>query len=188
MNIKEKSKIVGWDDGPFEFHQDEMVPIVGAVTRGGGRLEGVLTEKIEVDGMNGTSRMVRAVNESKHGTDLSLIMLDGITYGGLNVIDMKALAEKTGLPVIAVTRKEVDFDSFRSALKNLPEFEKRWSAVKNAGEMKKTKIRGSSIFYQRASITRQATEEAISLTATHSTLPEPIRLADLISKAVSGES
>jgi hypothetical protein len=189
MKFKNKSKIIGWDDGPFKFDQEEPVPVVGAITRGGGRLDGLLKTGIEKDGLNGTARLAEAINESKHRRDLSLVALDGITFAGFNVIDIKNLAEKTGIPVLAVTRKRVDIESFRSALSNLPEFKRRWQAVKNAGKIGETEIRGSRIFYQTASFSFEEAERVISLTASHSVIPEPVRLADLISRAiVLGES
>jgi len=189
MHIKEKSKVIGWDDGPFEFDQEEMVPVVGAVTRGGGRLDGVVKTEIEKDGMNATNKLVSATNASKHKHDLSLILLDGITFAGFNVIDIKAMAERTQVPVIAVTKNRVRLESFRKALTNLPDFEQRWEAVNKAGEIRATRIRESKLYYQKASLPRKEADRVISITATHSTIPEPIRLADLIAKSiVSGES
>ncbi|MFB6290106.1 MAG: DUF99 family protein [Candidatus Bipolaricaulia bacterium] len=189
MPLKEKSKIIGWDDGPFEFNQEEKVPVIGAVTRGGDHLDGIIKTGVEVDGLKGTSRLSSAINESKHKRDLSLIMLDGITLGGYNVIDIEALAERTELPVLATTRKRVDLDSFRAGLKKLPEFESRWEAVLKAGEITKMNARGSEIYYQKSRLTREEANRAISITATHSTTPEPLRLADIIAKSlVHGES
>lgn len=189
MHIKEKSKIIGWDDGPFEFDQEEMVPVVGAVTRGGERLDGVIKTEVKKDGINGTERLASSVNDSKHKEDLKIIMLDGITFGGFNVIDIDNLYEMTEIPVITVTKERVDRDSFKEALTNLPKYEKRWKAVKEAGEIRQTTIRKSKLYYQKTAISSEEAERVIAITATHSTIPEPIRLANLISKSfVCGES
>jgi hypothetical protein len=189
MKTKEGIKVMGWDDGPFEFDQKETVPVVGAVTRGGGRLDGLVRTELEVDGLDGTSRLASAIKGSKHRDDVSLLMLDGITFGGFNVIDIKNLAEETGLPVLAVTRTRVKLDSFRAALEKLPKSERRWKAVQSAGIIRETSVRGSSIYFQTASLTREEAERVISTTSTHSVTPEPIRLANMISRAlVLGES
>ena len=189
MHLKEQSKIIGWDDGPFKFEQVEDVPVVGAITRGGGRLDGVLKTEIEKDGMNGTKQLISAINESKHRRDLKLIFLDGITYAGFNVIDIEKLATMTEKPVVAVTRHRVDRESFREGMANLPRFEERWKSVEKAGEINETEIRGSRIYFQNESIPQEEAGRAITMTATNSILPEPIRLADLIAKLlVSSES
>jgi len=189
MKTKNGMKVMGWDDGPFEFDQKETVPVVGAVTRGGGRLDGLVKTEIEVDGLDGTSRLASAIKGSKHRDDVSLLMLDGITFGGFNVIDIKNLAEETGLPVLAATRTRVKLDSFRKALKKLSKSERRWKAVQSAGKIRETSVRGSSIYFQTASLTREDAERVISITSTHSVTPEPIRLANMISRAlVLGES
>ncbi len=189
MHIKDQSKIIGWDDGPFEFDQEEMVPVVGAVTRGGERLDGVIKTEIEKDGINGTKRLATSINDSKHKQDLKLIMLDGITYGGFNVIDIVDLSEMTGIPVIAATKERVDKNSFREALSNMSRFEKRWKAVKKAGKIRQTRARESKLYYQKTAVSSEEAERAITITTIHSTIPEPIRLANLISKSfVSGES
>ena len=189
MYIKEQSKIIGWDDGPFDFEQEEEVPVVGAITRGGNRLDGVIKTAIEKDGLNGTDRLISAINTSRYREDISLIMLDGITFAGFNVIDIKLLANRTEIPVIAATRKRVNLESFRAALRNLPEFQRRWESVNRAGKIFETSIRGSLIYYQTSSIDHDDAERAISITARHSSTPEPIRLADMIASSfVSGES
>ena len=37
-------------------------------------------------------------------------MLDGITYGGFNVVDIEELYRETGLPVIVIMRSCPDFE------------------------------------------------------------------------------
>lgn len=187
MHLKEQSKVIGWDDGPFKFEQAEKVPVVGAITRGGGRLDGVLKTEFDKDGLNGTKKLISSINESKHSRELSLIFLDGITYAGFNVIDIKKLSAGTEIPVVAVTKNKVDRESFREGLANLSRFEKRWEAVEKAGEITETRIRGSQIYFQNQSISREEANRAISITTTNSTLPEPIRLADLIAKLFASE-
>lgn len=189
MFFKEESKIVGWDDGSFRLDQEESVPLIGVIMSGGIRVEGILKREIEVDGLGVTEELTTAINNSKHREELSLIALAGITFAGLNVADIGKLAQNTGLPVMAVTRKEPDLDAFKKALENLTEFEQRWASVQNAGEIYEYSSREHQIYYQTASLSAEQAERVLQVTSRTSILPEPLRQADMIAKAiVKGES
>lgn len=187
--FKQKGKIVGWDDGSFELEQEELVPLIGVVMSGRSRVEGILRTDIEVDGLGVTEELIKIINESKHGEELSLIALSGLTFAGFNVVDVEKLEEETGIPVLAVTRNEVEMDSFKKALMNLPKFQQRWSAVEKAGEIYEFESGKGPVYYQTASLTTEEAERALEVTSRVSSLPEPLRLADMIARAmVRGES
>ncbi|MBS3786783.1 DUF99 family protein [Candidatus Bipolaricaulota bacterium] len=189
MFIKEQSKIIGWNEGPFDFRQEASVPLVGVITRGGEMIDGVLKTEVDVDGLNGTNLLSTAINESKHSEELNLVVLAGVTLAGFNVVDISKVSENTNLPVLSVTREKVDMESFKSALKNLTNFRQRWKAVKNAGEISEYKLEGHQIYYQTANLSAHEAERALEVTTTHSALPEPIRLAGIIATSlVRGES
>jgi hypothetical protein len=187
--IKEEVRIVGFDDAPFEKGRKKKVPVVGAIYRGGKIFDGVLFVKVDVDGNDATSKLIKAVNSSRHKPQLKVIMLDGITVGGFNVIDLKELHEKTDLPVIAINRKLPDIKSVKNALKNFRDFKKRWEKIKNAGKIKKFKFKDKFIYYQCKGIERDEAEEIIRISCTRGYIPEPLRVAHLIAAAlVKGES
>lgn len=189
MLIKEEVRIVGFDDAPFEKGKRKKVPVVGTIYRGGKIFDGMLFVRVEVDGNDATSKLIKAINSSRHKPQLKLIMLDGITVGGFNVIDLKELHEKTELPVIAINRKMPDVKSVRNALKNFKDFKTRWEKVKNAGRIKRFKFRDRFIYYQCKGIGREEAEEIIRLSCTRGYIPEPLRVAHLIaSSLVKGES
>ncbi len=180
--VKAGIKIVGWDDGPFRLDKNETVPVVGAVTRGGDYLEGLEKTGIEVDGLDATSRIIEAIESSKHYEQLEVQMLDGITFGGFNVVDIEKLSEKTGIPSIAITKRKPDFEALRKALKNLPRWESRWRLIKKAG--KPRKVSKSSIYFQAAGIDPNRAEKLVKISSTRSKVPEPLRLADIISSII----
>jgi len=190
MKVKEEIRIVGWDDAPFPKRGKGKIPVIGTIFRGGSFLDGVLRVDVEIDGFDATEAIAKAINNCKH-KDLRVIMLDGITFAGFNVVDIKELHEKTKLPVIAVTRKKPNMKRFLNAMKNLPGFEIRYQAVKNAGEFGKIKIspRGKDVYFQKVGITEGEAKEIIRISATRSLIPEPIRVAHLIASAImKGES
>lgn len=180
--VKAGIKIVGWDDGPFQLEKNETVSVVGAVTRGGDYLEGLEKTSIEVDGFDATSRIVEAAENSIHYEQLEVQMLDGITFGGFNVVDIEKLSEKTGIPSIAITKRKPDFEALKQALKNLSRWESRWQLIKKAGKPKK--VSESPIYFQAAGIDPNRAEKIVKISSTRSKLPEPLRLADIVSSTI----
>ena len=108
--IKPEIRILGVDDGVFTPHKKTLALVVGVVFRGGYWLDGVMHTKVEVDGFDSTQKIVSMIVNSPHHKQLRVIMLDGITYAGFNIVNIRDLNEETNLPVIAMTRDEPDLD------------------------------------------------------------------------------
>lgn len=187
--VKKEIRVLGWDDAPFEKGEVGEIPVIGVITRGGDFLDGVLKTTVEIDGLDATENLIQASTKTKHKDQIRLIILDGITFGGFNVVDIEELWKETDLPVIAVTRKNTNFKTFKEAMKNLPKFEERWNAVEKAGKLKRLSRNHKKIYFQKQGLTEPKAREIIQKTSTHSLLPEPIRVAHLIASAiVKGES
>ena len=75
---------------------------------------------IEVDGFDATDQIAQMINASPHSKQLRVVMLNGVTFGGFNVVDIKKLSAATGLSVIALTDDKPDLDAIHSALNSLP--------------------------------------------------------------------
>jgi endonuclease V-like protein UPF0215 family len=115
-------------------------------------------------------------------------MLDGITFGGFNVINIQEIFKSTGIPVIVIMRKYPDFTKIKKALKRFNDWEERWKDIKDAGEVYKIENK-EDIYIQINGIELEDAEEIIKLSTTRSAIPEPIRVAHLIAAGVvTGES
>ncbi|MEM0313267.1 MAG: DUF99 family protein [Candidatus Bathyarchaeia archaeon] len=185
--IKPEIRVLGVDDGSFKPRSRGFVPVVGVVFRGGYWLDGVMHTRVRVDGFDATEKITSMIISSSHYKQLRVIMLDGITLAGFNIVDIKRLNESTLLPVIAVTREKPDFKKIYEALKNLPETEKRWQAVLNAGEVYEMSVgeKGEKIYMQISGVPREDAEKIIRLTATRSHIPEALRVAHLIASGLN---
>jgi len=187
--IKPEIRILGFDDAAFERGSNSLVPVIGVVFRGGKFLDGVLKTEVKIDGLDATKKIVKLINSSRHKQQLKVIMFDGITMAGFNLIDIKKVNEKTGLPVIVVNRKLPDLKKVENALKNFEDFEKRWKIVLNAGKLKECRVKNKKVYFQAVGISDEDAREIIRLSATRSLIPEPLRVAHLIATAiVRGES
>jgi endonuclease V-like protein UPF0215 family len=184
--IKPEIRVLGVDDCPFIPHIKGQVPIIGVVFRGGYWLDGVLHTKIAVDGFDATEKIVSMITSSSHYKQLRVIMLNGVTFAGFNIVNIKTLNAATKLPVITVTREKPDFEKIHKALKNLPKSQERWKMILNAGEPFEVPTRRGKkkIYMQVAGISRDDAQKILRLTSTRSNIPEALRVAHLVASGI----
>ena len=182
--MKKEARFVGFDDAPFNKFKDKNVLVVGTFFRGGSSLDGILSFKVKVDGSDSTSKLVKSINKSKFKPQLQCVFLDGIAFGGFNVIDVKELNKKTKLPVIVVIRRKPDIANIKGLLNKL-KMSKKIKLIEKAGEVKKI----GDVYCQLTGIDVPKAKEILKIACTRSYLPEPIRVAHLIAAGIStGES
>ena len=185
--IKPEIRVLGVDDGKFTPRTESQVPVIGVVFRGGYWLDGVMHTKIAVDGFDATDNISSMITLSPHYKQLRVIMLNGITFAGFNVVDIKTLNAATTLPVIAVTREKPNLAEIRKALKKMLKSEERWKAVLNAGEISTvpTRSQKEKIYMEVAGISVEDAQKILRLTSTRSNIPEALRVAHLIASGIS---
>ena len=179
------SNLVGFDDAPFERGAGRMVPVAGAIYAGE-RLDGVLTGEVTEDGNDANSQLARLLGESPFDAHVQAIMIQGLTLGGFNVVDIRALAEQLARPVLAVVRRRPDLDAVREALlKKVPDGEDKWERVQAAGPVHSA----GPVHFQCSRIDADEAREVIGRFTLHGHMPEPLRTAHLIAGAlVDGHS
>ncbi|HEX3012901.1 MAG TPA: DUF99 family protein [Methanobacterium sp.] len=186
--IKREIRILGIDDAPFPPHTKNKVMLVGTIFRGGTWLDGVLRTYIKGDGTDSTANIIKMVNDSRHKDQIGVIMLDGVTFGGFNVVSIKEIFEETCIPVIVVMRKFPNFEKIKKALMRFEDCKERWALIQEAGTVYKIKNE-EPLYIQIYGIDLEDAEEIVSIATTRSAIPEPIRAAHLIGAGiVTGES
>jgi endonuclease V-like protein UPF0215 family len=185
--IKPEIRVLGIDDGAFIPHVKGQVPVIGVVFRGGYWLDGVMHTEIAVDGFDATEKISAMITSSPHYKQLRVIMLNGITFAGFNVVDVESLYEATRLPVITVTREKPDLAEIRKALQNLPRSEERWEAILKAGEPVEVSTRNAEakVYVQTVGVSKEDAQKILRLTSTRSNIPEALRVAHLIASGIS---
>ncbi len=187
-NIKREIRILGIDDSPFPAHTTQPVMVVGTVFRAGEWLDGVLRTFIQGDGKDSTTKIISMVNSTRHKDQLGVIMMDGITFGGFNVINIQKIFQATGIPVIVIMRRYPNFEKIKKALKRFGDWEERWQDIMDAGEIYEIENE-ENIYIQINGIDLKDAKEIIRLSTTRSAIPEPVRVAHLIAAGVvTGES
>jgi endonuclease V-like protein UPF0215 family len=185
--IKPEIRVLGIDDGAFKPHVKGQVPVIGVVFRGGFWLDGVMHTNIEVDGFDATDKIASMITGSSHYKQLRVIMLNGVTFAGFNIVDVKALHAATKLPVITVTREKPDFGDIHKALKNLANSEARWEAILSAGAPVEVSTRSAEarVYMQTVGVSKEDAQKILRLTSTRSNVPEALRVAHLIASGIS---
>ncbi len=185
--VKPEIRVLGVDDGVFTPHEKGIAPVVGVVFRGGYWLEGVLHTEVEVDGLDATRKITSMIVNSPHHKQLRVIMLNGVTFAGFNIINIKELNMETKLPVIALTREKPNFAEIREALKNLSNSEERWEAIKVTGKLfwVHTRNKRVKVYVQACGICEEDARKIVQLTSTRSSIPEPLRVAHLVASGIS---
>jgi endonuclease V-like protein UPF0215 family len=177
-------RTLGVDDGPFERGSRGQVLVVGAVYAGD-QFEGLLSTRVRQDGHNATRRLIEMIAGSKFQPQLHLVLLDGITLGGFNVVDLPGLAAEIGVPCLAVTRRRPDQAAIRRALSRLPRSAARARLIDRAGAVS----RAGRVYFQACGIDPELAALALERCTVSGNMPEALRAAHLIARGiVTGES
>jgi endonuclease V-like protein UPF0215 family len=189
LTVKTEIRILAWDDGPFKQRSKGSVPLIGTIFRGGKLLDGLLRTDVQIDGTDAEEKIVVATNKTKHRGQIRVLMLDGITFGGFNTVNIQNLNKRTDLPVIVVLRDKPNFKAFAEAVKKLSHSAERLACVEAAGEVYYVPLETGRIAFQKAGIEPSDAERIIRASTFMGNVPEPLRTAHLIATGiVLGES
>lgn len=186
--MKPHVRVLGIDDSPFHFEDDHAL-VVGVVVRLPSYVEGVMRTWCEVDGTDANDVLSEMVLKSRFREQIKLAMVDGIALGGFNIIDISALHEKTGIPFATITRDPPDMHGMEIALKShFSDWEKRIATIQRH-PLREVRTDYKSIHVAQVGMSAGDAEELIRGSTVKGVLPEPLRIAHLISTAMeTGES
>ncbi|MEK6876190.1 MAG: DUF99 family protein [Nanoarchaeota archaeon] len=182
--LKDEIRVIGIDDSPFKKFKRGQVLVVGTIFRGGKYFDGILSTKVSIDGNNSTKKITDMINRCKFKPQLQCILLNGISVGGFNIIDIKELSRKTKLPVIVVIRKNPNIKLIKETLEKIRKKHKI-RLIEKAGSV----VPVGEIFIQLTGLSIEKAKEILKITCTRSLIPEPIRISHLIASGITdGES
>jgi endonuclease V-like protein UPF0215 family len=177
--------VLGIDDGAFDRRHDRDVPIVAVRMEGSDLVEGVAMTRFPVDGDDASAFLASWIGELRLARGLSGVVLGGITIAGLGVIDVSALAAAIALPVVVVNRRDPSDHRLADAL-HAAGLSGRLSIV--AGTPPAFWIENGP-WVACAGIDPPQAAALVEASRRKADLPEPLRLAHLIARAVAtGES
>lgn len=179
--VRSYSNVVGFDDAPFEKRDRGDVRIIGAVCART-RLDGVVSGFVRRDGRNASERMGELIERSQFRAHIQAVLLQGIAVAGFNVVDIHALHQVLGVPVLVVMRRRPRLPMIREALLGHTRgAARKWALIEGAGEVEPL----GPLFCQRAGLSLREAHALVAATTLHGNVPEPLRLAHLIAGGVT---
>ncbi len=174
-------RVVGFDDAPFRKVRGARVPFAGVVCADT-RIEGMVWGQLRRDGWNATDALAASLLGGPHLPQLHLVLLDGISFGGMNLVDLPRLSAVLGLPCVAVMRRPPDLDAFRRVIARLPAPARRMAVLDRAGPVH---VRGRWTF-NVVGLPPEDAEAALERLTDTGNVPEALRLAHMVGAAVTG--
>lgn len=168
------SNVIGFDDAPHVRGSASQVGLIGCVCSGT-RLDIVLRDVIAKDGTDVTATMTRLVQDKKL-THVRGVLLQGITFGGFNVVDIHTLSKNLDMPVLVVARKNPRLHLIFEAVKAVDGWQAKRELMEAAGTPEKCR----DVWVQRAGLSFSEAEGMLERTTEHGIIPEPLRLAHII--------
>ena len=177
-------RAVGFDDAPFQRGSRAKVGLAGVVCNGT-RFEGLVWGSVKQDGWNATDAVTELLVGRKFLPQIHLVLLDGIAFGGFNVVDLPELAARLRRPCVAVMRRAPDMVAMEKALARLPASSRRLATIRRAGPIHHE----PPFTFQVCGSDADEIAPVLTRLTDRGNVPEPLRLAHLIGSAfATGES
>ncbi len=186
--MKPHVRVLGIDDSPFTF-QSKRALVVGVVNRLPAYVEGIMRTEVEVDGEDANDAILAMLDRSRYREQIKLVMFDGIAVGGFNVIDIDRLYNALNIPCATITRELPDLEKMEGALRaHFQDCDRRLAIIKR-NPLYRIGTRRQPLFAAVRGMDVDVLEALVEECTVQGRLPEPLRLAHLISSAmVLGES
>jgi len=179
IRLNKQLRVIGFDDAPFSKQNDSCVNVSGIVCSNT-RFEGMVWGEVKRDGNDSTERLIDLVKKNKFHSQLHAVLIDGIAFGGFNVVDLPALSKALSLPCIVVMRKMPDLVAVNKALQNFSDYQSRIALVRKAGEI----FNHSSFYFQCSGIDAENAGMILDRVTDTGKVPEALRIAHLIGSAI----
>ena len=177
-------RVIGFDDAPFQLRRNSPVKVAGVVCSGT-RFEGMLWGEVRKDGNDATDIISDLLLRSKFNDQVHMILIDGLAFGGFNLVDLPELAHRLHRPCVAVMRKPPDILAIKKALMHFEDHEERIGVLEKAGDI----YEKEDFCFQVIGEKPEITAEALRRVSDQGYVPEALRLAHLIGSAViTGQS
>ena len=174
------------DDGPFVRGVDKVCPIVGVLMRLDGKIENIAADSLSVDGGDVTGKISGLMDMLKIRP--SVVMSEGITFAGFNILDPEEFYGRTGVPFLSVRKGKPDITAMIMAIRKY----ERDAFIKESTLRKvnpdSMNLGGAEITANYAGMTHDDARKLLLRTLGDGILPEPVRLAHIVASTIYGYS
>jgi len=156
--------------------------LAGVVMRRDLVIDGVALTEITVGGLDATEGVLSIIR-SLGREDINCVMLNGCIISWFNIVDLKAVHERTNLPLICVTYEESP--GIEGYIRRyFGDDAERLRLYHSLGPREVVVARtGAKLFVRYYGLSKREVEAVINAFTTHGSVPEPLRVANLIARA-----
>jgi endonuclease V-like protein UPF0215 family len=172
----------------FRKGTSKLSTLAGVVLRADMIIDGFTFSEVKVGGMDATDKIIK-MYEALDRDDINILLLNGCVISWYNVIDLNNLADAVGLPLICVTyRDSTGLEKFFK--ENFPEdWQQRTEVYKRNGSRTPLTLHtGHTIYVRSLNITKEETSRLLNKFTLHGAVPEPLRIARLLSRSLMRRS
>ena len=147
-------------------------------------IDGFVMGHSTVGGDDATDAIL-TIYEKLDRADISFLLISGIIISLYNMIDVKRISEKTGLPVVAITHEESD--GIEDAIRHhFPDsYKSKLAEYSKLGSREKITLRTSHDLYIRnEGCTVLEAKQLLDKITTQGSVPEPLRIAQLLANTL----
>ena len=185
MRAWSRPHVLGIDDGPVDKRSRALVPVVGVMMEGADLVEAVAITRFPVDGAGATDFLAEWVSGLRLRPALQAVIVGGITIAGLGILEIERFSQAVRRPVLVVNRRAPVNNRLVHALERAGLAERR--ALVEATPA--AHAAGPRLFVSAAGIGPHEAASLVRAVRRKSELPEALRIAHLVARAVStGES
>ncbi len=176
-------KVMGIEDGSFIPRISKHCLLAG-VLMSHFKVEDVFLERITVDGMDVTDKVLKMLRKARN---VELLVSGGITFAGFNILDPYKVFKRTQVPVLIITRRKPNNEAVYSALrKHFKDWKERWEIIRQVGNaMEIINIKSERMYIELVGLTYEDAVETIESLTIWGKRPEPLRVANLVAKGLS---
>ncbi|MCW4020441.1 MAG: DUF99 family protein [Candidatus Bathyarchaeota archaeon] len=166
----------------------EKSALAGVVMRADMAIDGFVFSAATVGGMDATEKIVE-MHRSLERADINLLILNGCIISWYNVVDLHKVAEETGLPLVCVTYEESE--GLEKYFKEL--FPEDWQDRVEVYHKNKSRTpikldTGYVVYVRFIGMSVEEAKGILNKFTTHGAVPEPLRVARLIARALVKKS
>jgi len=166
----------------------EISTLAGVVMRSDLIIDGFGFAEVTVSGSDATKAVVN-VNNALNRNDVNAIFLSGSVLSLYNIVDVDGLYEELSIPVVALTFSKSKANLIQNIEERFPkeEAEKKKKLLEKLGPSRRVRLStGYDVFVRTAGVEEtEETKRLIDRFTLQGAIPEPIRVARLLAKAVS---
>ena len=147
-------------------------------------IDGFVMGHTTVGGDDATDAIL-TMHEKLNRIDVSFLLISGIVISSYNILDVKRISEKIGLPVIGVTYEESA--GIEDAIKHhFPEsYETKLAEYSKLGSREKVTLHTShNLYIRNEGCTVLEAKQLLDKMTLQSSIPEPLRISQLLANTL----